>query len=61
MKGSVKGKVGEVVGNDNRRAEGEARQGKGKERTAETKDRAVAKEHEKKAEPLSQEQAALEN
>lgn len=37
MKGSVKGEVGDVVGNYNLRAEGEAQQSKGKEQTAETK------------------------
>ncbi|HEV7194017.1 MAG TPA: hypothetical protein VGN35_12525 [Jatrophihabitantaceae bacterium] len=61
IKGAVKEKAGEVVGNDHLRAEGDAQQTKGAEETRETEARAEAKAHEKKADALDREQDAVEN
>jgi uncharacterized protein YjbJ (UPF0337 family) len=61
IKGAVKEKAGDLVDNDDLRAEGEAQQTKGDEQTRETKDRAEAQAHEKKADALEREQEALEN
>jgi len=61
IKGTIKEKAGEVVGDDHLKAEGDAQQTKGDEQTRESKDRAEAKAHEKKAEALAQEQDALED
>jgi uncharacterized protein YjbJ (UPF0337 family) len=61
IKGNVKEKVGEFVDNDDLRAEGEAQQKKGREEIEETKDRARAQAHEKKADALEERQESLEN
>jgi uncharacterized protein YjbJ (UPF0337 family) len=60
IKGTIKEKAGDVIDDDNLKAEGEAQQTKGDEETRESKDRAQAKAHEKKADALQQEQDALE-
>ncbi len=61
IKGVVKQKAGDLTDNDNLEAEGEAQQTKGEEQTQETKDRAAAQAHEKKADSLAKEQDALES
>lgn len=61
IKGTIKEKAGEAVDNDELKAEGEAQQTKGDEQTRETRERAEAQAHEKKADALAREQAALEN
>jgi uncharacterized protein YjbJ (UPF0337 family) len=61
IKGTIKEKVGDLTGDDQLQAEGDAQQTKGTEQTRESKDRAEAKAHEKKADALGQEQDALED
>ena len=61
VKGAIKQKTGDVLDNDELEAEGNAQQTKGDEETRESKDRAEAQAHEKKADALEQEQQALEN
>lgn len=61
IKGTMKEKAGDLVGNDELKAEGDAQQTKGDEQTHETKDRAEAKAHEEKAEALDREQDAVED
>jgi uncharacterized protein YjbJ (UPF0337 family) len=61
IKGTLKEKAGDLVDNDELKAEGEAQQTKGDEETRESKDRAEAKAHEKKADALEQQQEALED
>lgn len=60
IKGTVKEKIGEAVGNDELEAEGQAQNKKGKEEVRESKDRAEAQAHEKKADALDRKQDALE-
>lgn len=60
VKGTIKEKAGDVTGNDQLRAEGDAQQTKGEEQTRESKDRAEAKAHEEKAAALEQEQQSLD-
>ena len=61
IKGTIKEKAGEVTNNDELQAEGSAQSTKGDEQTRETKDRAEAQAHEKKADALEREQSALED
>lgn len=61
IKGTIKEKAGDLVDNEDLKAEGEAQQTKGDEEARETKDRAEAKAHEEKADALQQKQDALEN
>jgi uncharacterized protein YjbJ (UPF0337 family) len=61
IKGTLKEKAGDLVDNDELKAEGEAQQTKGDEETRESKDRAEAKAHEEKADALEQQQEALED
>jgi len=60
IKGAIKEKAGEVTDNDALQAEGRAQQTKGEEETKETKDRAEAQAHEKKADLLESEREAVE-
>ena len=60
VKGTIKEKAGEVIGNDHLEAEGKAQKSKGEEQVEETKARAEAQAHEKKADALGTEQDALE-
>ena len=60
IKGAIKEKAGEVTDNDALQAEGRAQQTKGEEQTKETKDRAEAQAHEKKADLLESERDAVE-
>jgi len=60
IKGAIKEKAGEVTDNDALQAEGRAQQTKGEEQTKETKDRAEAQAHEKKADLLESEREAVE-
>ena len=60
IKGTIKEKAGELTGDDNLRAEGDAQQTKGEAETDETEARAEAKAHEKKADALEREQESLE-
>lgn len=61
VKGAVKEKAGQTIGNEHLEKEGKAQNTKGDEETRETKERAEAKAHEKKADALEQEQEALES
>ena len=61
IKGTIKEKTGQAVDNDELEAEGSAQQTKGEEQTRESKDRAEAKAHEKKADALDKQQQALED
>ncbi len=61
IKGTAKEKAGDLLGDDNLKAEGEAQQTKGEAQTEETKARAEAKAHEKKADALDKEQQSLED
>lgn len=61
IKGAVKEKAGQAVGNEHLENEGKAQNTKGDEETRESKERAEAKAHEKKADALEQEQDALES
>jgi len=60
IKGAVKEKAGELTDNDALQAEGRAQQTKGEEETKETKERAEAQAHEKKADLLESERDAVE-
>ncbi len=60
-KGVVKQKVGDATDNDELQAEGSAQETKGEHETAESKERAEAQAHEKKADALDREQDALED
>jgi uncharacterized protein YjbJ (UPF0337 family) len=60
IKGTAKEKLGDATDNPQLEQEGNAQQTKGEEQTRETKDRAEAKAHEKKAAALEQEQESLE-
>jgi uncharacterized protein YjbJ (UPF0337 family) len=61
IKGTIKQKTGDLTGDDQLQAEGDAQQTKGDEQTRESKDRAEAKAHEEKAAALAKQQDALEN
>ena len=60
IKGTLKEKAGDLTGNDELEAEGQAQQHKGEQQTRENKERAEAQAHEKKADALDREQDALE-
>jgi uncharacterized protein YjbJ (UPF0337 family) len=60
IKGTLKEKTGDLVDSDELEAEGQAQQTKGDEETRESKDRAEAQVHEKKADALEEKQEALE-
>lgn len=61
IKGTVKQKTGEALGDDQLEAEGDAQQSKGNEQARESKDRTEAKAHEKKADALAEEQQSLDS
>ena len=61
IKGTVKEKAGEALGDEALRAEGDAQETKGTEQAKETERRTEAKAHEKEAAALHQKQEALED